>query len=62
MILHNNESLNRETTLEASNGKHMKALEVFTYSIHYLYTRGFGGLSRKELVTKILATVTCSGS
>ncbi|XP_078384750.1 uncharacterized protein LOC144667219 [Oculina patagonica] len=39
MILHNNENLNRETILEASNGKHMKALQVFTYSIHYLHTR-----------------------
>ena len=33
------QNLNRETTLKASNGEHMKALEVFTYSIHYLHAR-----------------------
>lgn len=39
MILHNNENLNRNTTLEAGNGEHMMALDVFKYSIKYLYTR-----------------------
>ncbi|XP_022801901.1 heat shock 70 kDa protein 12A-like isoform X2 [Stylophora pistillata] len=39
MILHNNENLNRNTTLEAGNGEHMIALDVFKYSIKYLYTR-----------------------
>lgn len=39
MILHNNESLNMNTTVEAANGKHIRALDVFKYSIKYLYTR-----------------------
>lgn len=39
MILHSNENLNRDTSLEAYNGEHVKALEVFTHSIHYIHTR-----------------------
>ena len=35
----NFQNLNRDTTLEASNGKHIEALEVFTHSIKYLHTR-----------------------
>jgi len=31
------QNLNRETILEAINGKHLKALDIFTYSIHYLH-------------------------
>ena len=33
------QKLNRETTLEASNGKPMKALDVFTFAINYLHTK-----------------------
>lgn len=33
------QNLNVETTLEASNGRHVKALEIFTYAIHYLHKR-----------------------
>lgn len=33
------QNLNIETTLEAGNGKHVKALEIFTYAIHYLHKR-----------------------
>ena len=33
------QNLNIETTLEASNGRRVKALEIFTYSIRYLHTR-----------------------
>ena len=35
----NFQNLKRETTLEASNGKRIEALEVFTHSIKYLHTR-----------------------
>ena len=35
----NFQNLNRDTILEASNGKHTKAIEVFTHSIKYLHTR-----------------------
>ena len=31
--------MNINTTVEAGNGKHMRALDVFKYSIKYLYTR-----------------------
>jgi len=33
------QNLNRETTLEVSNGKPMKALDVFTFAINYLHTK-----------------------
>ena len=33
------QNLNVETTVEAGNGKHVKALEIFTYAIRYLYKR-----------------------
>lgn len=39
MSLHHNEHLNLNSTLEASNGRHMKALEVFSHSINYLHKR-----------------------
>lgn len=35
----NFQNLNRDTILEASNGKHIEALEVFTQAIKYLHTR-----------------------
>ena len=28
-----------ETTLEAANGRHVKALQIFTYAIHHLHKR-----------------------
>lgn len=33
------QNLNIETTLEAGNGRHVKALEIFTYAIRFLFTR-----------------------
>jgi len=33
------QNLNIETTLEAGNGRHVKALKIFTYAIHYLHKR-----------------------
>lgn len=35
----NVQNLNRDTSLEAYNGKHVKALEVFMHSIRYIHTR-----------------------
>ena len=33
------QNLTIETTLEAGNGRHVEALEIFTYAIHYLHKR-----------------------
>lgn len=33
------QQLNLNSTLKASNGRHMKALEVFSHSINYLHKR-----------------------
>ena len=33
------QNLNIETTLEAGNGRHVEALEIFTFTIHYLHKR-----------------------
>ena len=33
------QNLNMESTLKANNGRHVKALEIFTHAIHYLHAR-----------------------
>ena len=48
------------TTVEAANGKHMRALDVFKYSIKYLYTRALEVI-KERMGTKTSEEMMCNG-